>query len=208
MKKINNIIIILSLVIELIYFIMNPIITVDNILLLLSFIPVILIPRIFNYIFKNSKIKIEDDVEFVYLIFLILAFLFGSIMGGYSKIYWYDSFTHLLSGIFTAFMAPIVLKWLNRYDKKDIVFNIIYIIIVTLSVAVLWECVEFTIDKVLGECVEFTIDKVLGMDTQKVLTTGVNDTMKDMICALVGSILYSIYYLYNLQDKCQNLWCH
>lgn len=196
MKKINNIIIILSLVIELIYFIMNPIITVDNILLLLSFIPVILIPRIFNYIFKNSKIKIEDDVEFVYLIFLILAFLFGSIMGGYSKIYWYDSFTHLLFGVFTAFMAPIVLKWLNRYDKKDIVFNIIYIIIVTLSVAVLWECVEFT------------IDKVLGMDTQKVLTTGVNDTMKDMICALVGSILYSIYYLYNLQDKCQNLWCH
>lgn len=189
MKKINNIIIILSLVIELIYFIMNPIITVDNILLLLSFIPVILIPRIFNFIFKKSKIKIEDDVEFVYLIFLVLAFLFGSIMGRYSKIYWYDSFTHLLSGIFTAFMAPIILKWLNRYDKKDIVFNVIYIILVTLSVAVLWECVEFT------------IDKVLGMDTQKVLTTGVNDTMKDMICALIGSILYSIYYLYNLNKK-------
>lgn len=189
MKKINNIIIILSLVIEFIYFIMNPIITVDNILLLLSFIPVILIPRIFNFIFKKSKIKIEDDVEFVYLIFLVLAFLFGSIMGGYSKIYWYDSFTHLLSGIFTAFMAPIILKWLNRYDKKDIVFNVIYIILVTLSVAVLWECTEFT------------IDKILGTDTQKVLTTGVNDTMKDMICALIGSILYSIYYLYSLNKK-------
>lgn len=189
MKKINNIIIILSLVIELIYFIMNPIITVDNILLLLSYIPVIFIPRIFNYIFKKSKIKITDDIEFAYLIFLILAFLFGSIMGGYSKIYWYDSFTHLLSGVFTAFMAPILLKWLNRYNKKDIVFNIIYIILVTLSVAVLWECTEFT------------IDKILGTDTQKVLTTGVNDTMKDMICALVGSILYSIYYLYSLSKK-------
>ncbi len=189
MKKINNIIIILSLVIELIYFIMNPIITIDNILLLLSYIPVIFIPRIFNYIFKKSKIKITDDIEFAYLIFLILAFLFGSIMGGYSKIYWYDSFTHLLSGVFTAFMAPILLKWLNRYNKKDIVFNIIYIILVTLSVAVLWECTEFT------------IDKILGTDTQKVLTTGVNDTMKDMICALIGSILYSIYYLYSLSKK-------
>lgn len=189
MKKINNIIIILSLIVELIYFIMNPIITVDNILLLLSYIPVIFIPRIFNFIFKKSKIKITDDIEFVYLIFLILAFLFGSIMGGYSKIYWYDSFTHLLSGVFTAFMAPIVLKWLNRYDKKDIIFNVIYIILVTLSVAVLWECTEFT------------IDKILGTDTQKVLTTGVNDTMKDMICALVGSVLYSIYYLYSLSKK-------
>ena len=189
MKKINNIIIILSLIVELIYFIINPIITVDNILLLLSYIPVIFIPRIFNFIFKKSKIKITDDIEFVYLIFLILAFLFGSIMGGYSKIYWYDSFTHLLSGVFTAFMAPILLKWLNRYDKKDIVFNIIYIILITLSVAVLWECTEFT------------IDKILGTDTQKVLTTGVNDTMKDMICALIGSILYSIYYLYSLSKK-------
>lgn len=189
MKKINNIIIILSLIVELIYFIMNPIITVDNILLLLSYIPVIFIPRIFNLIFKKSKIKITDDIEFAYLIFLVLAFLLGSIMGGYSKIYWYDSFTHLLSGVFTAFMAPIVLKWLNRYDKKDIVFNIIYIILVTLSVAVLWECTEFT------------IDKTLGTDTQKVLTTGVNDTMKDMICALIGSTLYIIYYIFDIKKK-------
>ena len=189
MKKINNIIIILSLIGEFIYFILNPVFTIDNILLLLSYIPVIFISRIFNYIFKKSKIKITDDIEFAYLIFLILAFLFGSIMGGYSKIYWYDSFTHLLSGVFTAFMAPIVLKWLNRYDKKDIIFNVIYIILVTLSVAVLWECTEFT------------IDKTLGTDTQKVLTTGVNDTMKDMICALAGSILYSIYYLYSLSKK-------
>ena len=189
MKKINNIIIIVSLIVELIYFIMNPIITVDNILLLLSYIPVIFIPRIFNFIFKKSKIKITDDIEFVYLIFLILAFLFGSIMGGYSKIYWYDSFTHLLSGVFTAFMAPIILKWLNRYDKKDIVFNIIYIILITLSVAVLWECTEFT------------IDKILGTDTQKVLTTGVNDTMKDMICALIGSTLYIIYYIFDIRKK-------
>ena len=189
MKRINNTIIVLSLLTEIIYFIFNPITTLDNILLLLSYIPVIFIPRILNSIFKNKKVKIDDNLEFVYLIFLILAFLFGSIMGGYSKIYWYDSFTHLLSGVFTAFMAIVLLKWLNRYNKKDIVFNIIYIILVTLSVAVLWECTEFT------------IDKILGTDTQKVLTTGVNDTMKDMICALVGSILYSIYYLYSLSKK-------
>ena len=94
MKKINNAIIVLSLLIELIYFLFNPITTLDNILLLLSYIPVIFIPRIFNSIFKNKKVKIDDNLEFVYLIFLILAFLFGSIMGGYSKIYWYDSFTY------------------------------------------------------------------------------------------------------------------
>ena len=189
MKKINNAIIVLSLLIELIYFLFNPITTLDNILLLLSYIPVIFIPRIFNSIFKNKKVKIDDNLEFVYLIFLILAFLFGSIMGGYSKIYWYDSFTHLLSGIFTAYITPFVLKWLNRYNKKDLIFNVIFMILITLSVAVLWKCTEFT------------IDKLLGTDTQKVLTTGVNDTMKDMICALLGAILYIVYYVYDIKKE-------
>ena len=189
MKKINNAIIVLSLLIELIYFLFNPITTLDNILLLLSYIPVIFIPRIFNSIFKNKKVKIDDNLEFVYLIFLILAFLFGSIMGGYSKIYWYDSFTQLLSGIFTAYITPFILKWLNRYNKKDLIFNVIFMILITLSVAVLWECTEFT------------IDKLLGTDTQKVLTTGVNDTMKDMICALLGAILYIVYYVYDMKKE-------
>ena len=73
MKRINNTIIVLSLLTEIIYFIFNPITTLDNILLLLSYIPVIFIPRIFNSIFKNKKVKIDDNLEFVYLIFLILA---------------------------------------------------------------------------------------------------------------------------------------
>lgn len=193
MKKINNIIIFISIIGEIIYFILNPLFTIDNILLLLAYIPVIFIPRIFNYILKNSKIKIGYGIEFVYLIFLILAFLFGSIMGFFSKIYWYDSFTHFLSGIFTAYMGIILLIWLNRYKEKDIIFNVIYMIFITLSIAVFWECIEFS------------IDKILGTDTQKVLTTGVNDTMKDMICALTGAILFIIYYVYSIKDKKNNL---
>ena len=54
----------------------------------------------------------------------------------------------------------------------------------TLMVAGLWEIFEFTVDNLLGG------------DAQKVLTTGVTDTMKDIICALLGSILFSFCYLY------------
>jgi len=189
MKKINNIIIILSIIVEVIYFILLPTKELNNILLLIAYIPVILIPKIFNYIFRKSKIKIDYNLEFAYLIFLIIAFLLGSIMGFYSKIHWYDSFAHLLSGVFTAYVSTVILKWLNRYKEKDTVFNVIYMILVTLSVAVLWECCEFT------------IDNVLGTDTQKVLKTGVNDTMKDMICALSGSIVFTIYYIFNPKKK-------
>lgn len=189
MKKINNIIIISSIIIEIIYFILLPTKELNNILLLIVYIPVILIPKIFNYLFRKTKIKIEERLEFAYIIFLIIAFLLGSIMGFYSKIYWYDSFAHLLSGVFTAYVSTVVLTWLNRYNKKDIMFNIIFMILFTLSVAVLWECCEFT------------IDNILGTDTQKVLNTGVNDTMKDMICALCGSVLFIIYYFFKHKKK-------
>ena len=165
--------------------ILPDIITLNDILLLLVYIPVIYIPKIFNYIFKKYKIEIDNKLELIYIIFIILAFLLGSIMKIYSLIYWYDSFVHLLSGVLTAYISIYILKWLNKYNKKDILFNIIFIILITLSVAALWEMTEFT------------IDKVLGTDVQKVLTTGVNDTIKDMICALLGSILFIVYYIFN-----------
>ena len=43
---------------------------------------------------------------------------------------------------------------------------------------------------------EFTSDKLFGKDAQNVLTTGVDDTMKDMIVAALGTILYLILYVY------------
>ena len=59
---------------------------------------------------------------------------------------------------------------------------------------------------VLWECVEFTIDNVMGTDTQKVLSTGVNDTMKDMICAILGSLLVMISYIWAYSVKVNNFW--
>ena len=38
------------------------------------------------------------------------------------------------------------------------------------------------------------MDQISGGDTQKVIETGVADTMKDMIVACLGAILVSIYY--------------
>ena len=189
MRKINNVVIILSIVVEIIYLLFNIPSDIQNILLFIVFIPVLFIPRIFNLIFKSKNIKIGDDTEFMYLIFLILAFLMGSIMHFYSLIYWWDSFAHLLSGIFTAYISLLVLKWLDNYYPKKKIFNVVFIICFVLAVAVLWECMEFTIDRVGGG------------DTQKVLTTGVVDTMKDMICALLGGILFTIVYIRSVINK-------
>lgn len=128
------------------------------------------------------KVKIPERVEFVYFIFLFLAQFLGSIVNLYASIYWFDSFVHFVSGILTAIFGIAVLVWFGKYDHKSVAFNIFFMIAFSLMVASFWEFFEFTMDRISGG------------DTQKVIETGVADTMKDMIVACLGAILVSIYY--------------
>ena len=57
-----------------------------------------------------------------------------------------------------------------------------FVITFTLSVACLWECFEYVSDLILKG------------DAQHVLDTGINDTMQDMICALLACIIYNVIY--------------
>lgn len=130
------------------------------------------------------KIKIPERMELAYLIFLFLAQFLGSIVNLYASIYWFDSFVHFVSGILTAVFAIAVLSWFKKYDHKSIAFNIFFMIAFSMMIASFWEFFEFTTDRISGG------------DTQKVLETGVVDTMKDMIVACLGAILVSICYRY------------
>lgn len=155
-----------------------------RILVTLSLYLTVWIPAIVRAIFK---VKVSEHMEFTYLIFLFFAQFLGSVVNLYASIYWFDSFTHFLSGILTAFFSIAVLVWFGKYDYKQVAFNIFFMIAFTLMVASFWEFFEFTVDQVSGG------------DTQKVLETGVVDTMKDMIVACLGSILVALYYGY---EKC------
>lgn len=158
----------------------------SRILVTLTVYLTIWIPKIARHILK---IKLPEHMELIYIIFLFFAHFLGSVVNLYSSIYWYDSFTHFVSGILTAILAIAVLFWFQKYDQKSILFNIFFMIAFSLMVASIWEFFEFTSDQLLGG------------DTQKVLTTGVTDTMKDMIVAFLGAILTAIYYGY---EKCCN----
>lgn len=157
-----------------------------GILIRLSVIPVLFIPEIIEKIFK---FKINEHLKTIYIIFIFLAHFLGSIVNLYHHIYWYDSFTHFLSGIVISFVATYLLVLFKKYDKKSILFNILFILGISFMVAGLWEMFEFISDKLFNK------------DAQNVLTTGVDDTMKDMIVAFLGTILYIILYIY---EECTN----
>jgi hypothetical protein len=45
---------------------------------------------------------------------------------------------------------------------------------------------------VLWECFEFSMDQIAGMHMQELISTGVADTMFDMIVALIGGVIGTV----------------
>lgn|SRR5574344_1602735 len=140
-------------------------------------------------ILRKFKLNITPEMEFIYLIFIVFAQVLGSLMKFYDNVYCFDKVVHFLSGFLSAFVGIYLLTVLKKYDRKTILFNSLFIIFTSLAVASLWEIFEFSCDTFLGN------------DAQRVIATGVNDTMIDIIVALLASIIVSITYIYEEKNN-------
>lgn len=183
LNKINIGIITISLIINTIFLILTLLGKYNsNILVCLSLYVIVFIPSILTKLFR---INISELVRFIFLIFIFIAQLLGSIIHLYDLISWFDSFVHFISGIVSSILSLQLLILFNKHDQKKKVFNLLFSISFTLMVASFWEIFEFS------------ADRIFGYDAQRVLETGVYDTMKDIICALLGSLLFVVSYIYD-----------
>ncbi len=182
MKLLSRLIIIISIIGSLYYSI--PLLQDKNIYGVLIKFTIVLTMLIPNIIEKISKTKLPDSLKLIYIIFIFMAHFLGSVVDLYHKIYWWDTFIHFLSGILVAIIANYLIIKTKIYNNKNHIICFLFIIACSSLVAVSWEIFEFT------------SDKIFNADAQNVLTTGVDDTMKDMIVALLGSILYGITFLH------------
>ena len=182
MKKLNLLLIVIASICG-IYCSINPKINGDiyEILISLSIIPVMLVPYTVRKLFK---LNITPTLECIYLIFAFFAHFFGSILNFYDTINHYDTLVHFSSGIAVSFLALYLLINFKRYSNKKVLFNTLFIISFVLMIAVFWEFFEYSCDILFKK------------DAQKVLETGVNDTMGDMIACFIGTILFNIMYIY------------
>ena len=76
-------------------------------------------------------------------------------------------FVHYLLGIFAFLSALFVMRRLNKEDKRDIIYNLLFILGILGLVASVWEIFEYT------------SDFVLGTNLQHAIETGVQDTMEE-----------------------------
>ena len=177
-KKINHLLIIIA-IIGSIYIT----ITKDNgLVYILKDLSVIITINIINILKKLFKVKISDEINFIYILFIFMAHFIGVTCEVYDKVYWYDKFIHFLSGIVTSFVALFVI---SKFKKdNDVKFTIIFIVAFSLMCAALWEIFEYL------------SSYYFNVDPQRVALTGVTDTMGDIIVAFLGSIIVSMCYYY------------
>ena len=141
------------------------------------------IPLIFaGDILKKLGVRTSAIIEIIFLIFLFISSILGSLFHFYEFEDYFDKIAHLLSGIVTAIVGIIMLKKWRIKSKHQLSFDIILMNILSLAIASAWEIYEFVASKALNS------------DLQRVGASGVTDTVHDMIVALIGSLMVSVMY--------------
>lgn len=117
-------------------------------------------------------------LELVTQLFLLFSFTGGMTLQAYQWLPGYDKFTHCLSGVVFA-LAGLVVYQLARPgekpEKRDYVRAALFSFCFAMTTAGVWELYEYA------------ISFVMTTDPQNVLTTGVGDTMQDMLACLIGA---------------------
>ncbi|MCT4796409.1 hypothetical protein [Exiguobacterium alkaliphilum] len=131
-----------------------------------------LIPFILEKVFKT---EFDAKMKVAYILFLFASQYLGSIVGLYSN-GWWDTFLHVLSGVFIAFLGYDFFSRLDDDIRLEMPkrFVFVYIVVFAMAGAALWEMYEFTSDLVLNTTMQ---------------GNGNDDTMVDIIAGSLGGIL-------------------
>jgi hypothetical protein CLOSPO_02225 len=160
---------------------------------------------------KKLGFTTSTRLQIIYGLFLIIAMVLGIDLDWYKTIIImgspsYDKIVHTLSGVVAAFGAKEILD--NFYDGKEATdysgktleaktgssgkstikrkvyhtgFAFLFIICFVAFTAAMWECFEFTYDKLCGG------------HMQELNAPGIDDTMGDIISATVAGIITAIF---------------
>lgn len=142
----------------------------------------IVLTLLFPYLLRRLfKIKISEWLILIWIIFIFISHFLGVVCSLYNEWYYLDKISHTFSGILSGAVGVLIIK---NVGCKNMLFNILFILSFTWMCAGLWEVFEFTCNALFGG------------DAQRVMLTGVNDTMWDLIVAFLGSICVSFVYYF------------
>ena len=130
-------------------------------------------PEVWRHVFR---LKLSDETELAYYIFLIPAMVLGIDLDIYKVWTPLDKVAHCASGVLAAVVAWEVSG--QAYTKKAETrwYKYFFMICFAAMTAAVWECFEY------GS------DKLFGTHMQELISVGLDDTMQDILFALIGGI--------------------
>ena len=126
-----------------------------------------------------TKRKISHGLELAYLFFILISAIIGTGLKVYDMGLVYDKVVHFCSGVLIVFAVREL--WDKEIAKQRALIKFLFYVGIAALIAVTWETYEFT------------IDRLFGTDMQKVIESGVADTMIDMISSVSGAIVTFVF---------------
>ena len=183
-------------------------------------VPFVALPLVMSGIFKWRM----NWLFYILFTFYTCGPILGAVYNFYYYTSWWDDLLHLLAGTVFAVVGAELAYVLNKGNKTSPVFAAIFGVLISISIAVVWEIFEFSCDTFLGSdmqadtIVNFINTKINRTDgivdtyidiTETVvngeslgingyLDIGLIDTMHDMIIETVGAL---VLVAYTLVDK-------
>ena len=185
-----------------------------------------------QFLDKKLSVTIPVGLETVILIFIFSAEILGEINAFYVKIPIWDSILHTTNGFLMAAIGFALIDLFNRSEKFSIkmspYFVAFFAFCFSMTVGVLWEFFEFSMDQFFGldmqkDWIVTAINSVklnptganvpIHVDVQSIvingeqwnlggyLDIGLIDTMKDLIVNFIGAVVFSIIGILYLKNR-------
>ena len=185
-----------------------------------------------QFIDKKLGVTIPVGLETVILIFIFSAEILGEINAFYVKIPVWDTILHTTNGFLMAAIGFALIDLFNRSDRFSIkmspYFVAFFAFCFSMTVGVLWEFFEFSMDQFFGldmqkDWIVTAINSVklnptganvpIHVDVQSVvingeqwnlggyLDIGLIDTMKDLIVNFIGAVVFSVIGILYLKNR-------
>ena len=181
------------------------------------------------FVQRNFGIELPSTLEIIILVFIFAAEILGELACFFVNVPNWDTILHTTSGFLSAAFGFALIDILNRNDKIKFELSPVYVALVafcfSLTIGVLWEFVEFSIDRLFHmdmqkDTIVHTISSVALDPTNRnipitienitsvavngqdlgfngYLDIGLYDTMEDLFVNFIGALTFSVFgYFY------------
>ena len=160
---------------------------------------------------RKLHLQIPDFLEGVFLVFIIAALIFGEIADFFVTVSWWDDMLHTTSGILVSIISFSIINTASKHPNIKITLNpffiALFIFCFSMTVAVIWEFFEYTIDNLFpGSNMMRTYDTLNNVPFTGLFA--VRDTIHDLMLASTSSIAISTIAYFDAKHgfKCINKW--